>query len=250
MSNLHLLSNKPKKNNSKGFYIALGVCLIAIGVAAWTTYDSVVNYASPNTVSSSSEAQKTNQTLSGVTVKEPEPSSVVSAEPEPSSSTPSSEPVPSKPAVSSPKPKSSKPTAKPANASVTSFQYPVGNAVTQPFSGENPVYNKTMKDWRAHTGVDIAAKEGDTIKAAAYGTVKDVIADDTLGNMVVIMHGDVETYYCGMGQTTVKKGETVKQGQEIGTLGVVPCESQDEPHLHLAMKRNGKYIDPATMLKK
>ena len=248
MNNLHLLNTKSPKNNSKGFYIALGVCLIAIGVAAWTTYDSVTNYASPSTSSPSSAVQPTNQTLSGITVNtsEPEASSEVSA-------APSSEAESSEPAVVSQKPVSSKPAAsqpaKQTTAPVLTFQYPVGSTVTQEYSGENPVYNKTMQDWRVHTGVDISAQQGDVIKAAANGTVKDVLADDSLGNVVVITHGSIEAYYCGLGQTSVKKGDSVRQGQQIGTLGIVPCESADAPHLHLAMKRGGKYIDPLSVLK-
>lgn len=253
MNNLHLLNTKSPKNNSKGFYIALGVCLIAIGVAAWTTYDSVTNYASPDSSSPSSAVQQTNQTLSGITVNtsEPESSSEVSA-------TPSSEMEPSEPAVVSQEPASSKPaSSKPASsqpakqttAPVLTFQYPVGSTVTQEYSGENPVYNKTMQDWRVHTGIDISAQQGDVIKAAANGTVKDVVADDSFGNTVVITHGSIEAYYCGLGQIDVKKGDSVKLGQQIGTLGIVPCESADPPHLHLAMKRNGKYIDPLSVLK-
>ncbi|HCW80164.1 MAG TPA: hypothetical protein DG942_03535, partial [Ruminococcaceae bacterium] len=44
--------NQPMKKSgkrNKGFYIALGVCLIAVGAAAWTTYSSVSNYTSPKT---------------------------------------------------------------------------------------------------------------------------------------------------------------------------------------------------------
>lgn len=250
MNNLHLLKNKSPKNNSKGFYIALGVCLIAIGVAAWTTYDSVSNYGAPKSDPSSSTVQQTNQTLSGVTVNtseaEPESSSQpVSSAPEESSKPVSSEaskaPVASKPVSSQP--------AKQTTAPLLSFQYPVGSTVTQEYSNHNPVYNKTMQDWRVHTGIDISAQQGDTIKSAAAGTVKDVMADDAMGNVVVITHGDVVAYYCGLGETSVKKGDVVKQGQKIGTLGIVPSESLDAPHLHLAMAKNGKYIDPLTVLK-
>lgn len=58
---------KSGKRN-KGFYIALGVCLIAVGAAAWTTYSSVSNYTSPKT-NVQSEAKKTDNTVSGVNVK-------------------------------------------------------------------------------------------------------------------------------------------------------------------------------------
>ncbi len=246
MNNLHLLSNKSRKNNSKGFYIALGVCLIAIGVAAWTTYDSVVNYASPNGNSASSTvAEQTNQTVSGIKVITSEPAAVPeeSSQPAPSSAAP-------KPASSAVPPKTvSSVPAKQTAAQVLTFKYPVSNTATQKYSGENPVYSKTLQDWRVHTGVDLSAQQGDAVKAVADGTVKNVYADDSYSNTVVITHGEIEAYYCGMGQTSVKKGDTVKQGQQIGTVGIVPCESLDASHLHLSMKKSGKFIDPLSVLK-
>lgn len=248
MNNLHLLSNRSKKNNSKGFYIALGVCLIAIGVAAWTTYDSVVNYATPNENSTSSATvQQTNEAVSGIKVIASEPESVPEASSEPA---PTSSAAPSKPVSSAvPSKTASTVPAKQTAAQVLTFKYPVSNTITQKFSAQNPVYSKTLQDWRAHTGLDLSAKQEDPVKSMADGTVKDVYADDSLGNTIVITHGDVEAYYCGMGQTSVKKGDKVKQGQQIGTVGVVPSEILDAPHLHLAMKKNGKYIDPLTLLK-
>ena len=62
--------NQPMKKSgkrNKGFYIALGVCLIAVGAAAWTTYSSVSNYTSPKT-NVQSETKKTDNTVSGVNV--------------------------------------------------------------------------------------------------------------------------------------------------------------------------------------
>jgi murein DD-endopeptidase MepM/ murein hydrolase activator NlpD len=244
MSNLHLLNNKPKKNNSKGFYIALGVCLIAVGVAAWTTYDSVINYASPNEGATSSAAvQHTNETVSGIKVFGSDSESSVAA---PSKAEPSSAPskAPSKAASSA----ASVP-AKQTTAKVLTFTYPVDKDVLQKYSGENPVYSKTMKDWRVHTGVDFGAKTGDSVKSAADGTVKSVSTDDLNGTTIVIMHGNVETYYCGLKETSVKNGAAVKQGEKIGTVGTPAFESTEASHLHLAMKKNGKFIDPLSLIK-
>jgi murein DD-endopeptidase MepM/ murein hydrolase activator NlpD len=245
MSNLHLLNNKPRKNNSKGFYIALGVCLIAVGVAAWTTYDSVVNYATPNEgATSSAEAQHTNETVSGIKVLggDSEAPAVESAKPEPSSALPKTpSQAPSSAAVKTP--------AKQASAKALTFTYPVGKTVLEKYSGETPVYSKTMKDWRVHTGVDFSAKPGDSVKSSADGTVKDIYTDDLYGNTVVIMHGNVETYYCGLKEMNVKKGASVKQGQKIGTVGTPAFEGADDAHLHLAMKKNGKFMDPLSVIK-
>lgn len=243
MDNLHLLNNKPKKNNSRGFYIALGVCLIAIGVAAWTTYDSVVNYAAPNEgPASSAQAKHTNEAVSGIKVFEGESSApVISSQPAPQVKEEVSKAAPQAP--------SSKTPAKRTQANVLTFTSPVDKAVTQNFSGQNPVYSKTFKDWRAHTGADFAAKPGDTVKAAAEGTVKSIVSDDFYGNTVVVMHGNIETSYCGLSTVIVRKDEVLKQGQKIGTVGITPFESADASHMHLSMKRAGKYIDPLTVIK-
>jgi murein DD-endopeptidase MepM/ murein hydrolase activator NlpD len=251
MSNLHLINNGSRKNNSRGFYIALGVCLIAIGVAAWTTYDSVMNYSAPDGGTTSSTVTKqANETVSGIKVFASEPESTS----EESSAVTSSEEstaeavthtvssaVPQKPASTVP--------AKQATAQALTFSYPVSNTITQKYSGENPIFSQTMRDWRVHTGVDLGAKQGDAVKAVADGTVKNAYVDDLYGNTIVITHGDVEAYYSGLNQMSVKKGDKVKKGAQIGTVGTVPSESADVSHLHLAMKKGGKFIDPLSILK-
>jgi len=242
MNNLHLLNNGSRKNNSQGFYIALGVCLIAIGVAAWTTYDSVVNYAAPNGgAASSAVAQKTNEAVSGIKVYTSEPESAAAVSSEATSSKAVSSAAPRKTTTTVP--------AKQATAKVLTFSYPVGNTITQKSSGQNPVYSKTMEDWRVHNGVDLSAKQGEAVKAVADGTVKNVYVDDLYGNIIEITHGDVEAYYCGLNQMSVRKGDKVKQGKQIGTVGIAPAESADASHLHLQMKKAGKFIDPLSILK-
>ncbi|MVB10376.1 Peptidase family M23 [Caprobacter fermentans] len=243
--NLHIQKNGGK-GSSKGFYIALGVCLIAVGVAAWTTYDSVVNYAAPDDKSQSETVQSTapaNNTVSGV-YAEPESSSRTEASSSKASS--SSETVASKP-ESKPEASVSKP-VKAAAAEVTRYSYPVGKTVVQKFSTD-PVYCKTTLDWRAHTGIDLSAKQGETVKAIANGTVTKAYQDDKYGNTVIITHGNVEAWYCGLDQMKVKAGDTVESGQEIGTVGKVPIEQEEESHLHFVTKVNGEYVDPLTLLK-
>ena len=63
-------NSKKKKWNTRGFYIALSVSLVAVGIAAWTTYDSITgNLNSATDVSQSTVDSKktpTGQTSSGV----------------------------------------------------------------------------------------------------------------------------------------------------------------------------------------
>lgn len=252
--NLHIQKNGGNKS-SKGFYIALGVCLIAVGVAAWTTYDSVINYAAPEDESQSETLQSTepaNNTVSGV-YGEPESSSkpALSSQPESSSVSPSSSKVPSSKPESKPEPetKSEAPEPnKPTAANVASYSYPVSRTVVRKFSTD-PIYCKTTLDWRAHTGIDLSAKQGDPVKAIANGTVTKVYKDDKLGNTVIISHGKVEAWYCGLDQINVKVDDTVENGQEIGTVGIVPNEQAEESHLHFVTRINGEYVDPLTVLK-
>lgn len=222
-----------KKNGkkNKGFYIALSVCLLAVGAAAWTTYDSLAKYSVPQKPAQS-ETQKANRTVSGVPVSEP--SSKAS-----STVLPSKAPASSAPASSAIQKTSVKP---------LTFLLPVSGKVTQAFS-KKPVFSKTFGDYRAHTGVDLSAAQGEAVKSAANGRIVKVFNDACCGNTVIADHGDLETWYCGLDKMTVKAGQTVAQGQQIGTVGVDPGESDEGPHLHLIMKKSGQYLDPMSVLK-
>ncbi len=249
-------NQKKKKWNTRGFYITLGVSLVAVGMAAWTTYASITN--SLRQTDKPSSQSPVGQTVSGVTASEPESQTVVSSmvpsstpESTVSRNTVSSE-VPSritsgsKPVVSS--------GAEPSTQTVTVpepkvFTYPLQKEITKAYSGDNLVYSETMQDWRVHQGMDLRAKVGDVVKTVAQGTVKDIYEDALLGNVIVISHGTLEVRYCGLGDTAlVKKGATVKAGQEIGSVGTVPFELAEEPHLHLEIRRDGTLQDPETVL--
>ncbi len=235
---------KEKGKNNKGFYIALGICLVAVGVAAWTTYDSVVNYAVPETGTASSSTAQANNTVSGIYAGSSETPKTASSE---------------KPETQAPKASSAQPSSKPAAKAETKtpvkqaaaapelFSYPVGKVIVQKFS-EDPVYCKTTEDWRAHTGIDLKADAGSAVKSAAAGTVKKVYEDDRYGKTVIITHGDVEAWYCGLDKISVETGSTVTSGQEIGTVGSVPIEKYEDSHLHFITMKDGKYVDPLDIL--
>lgn len=245
--------------NSKGFYTALGLCLLAVGVAAWATFDSVNNFTVDEDPSPIIE---TEEVISGIKVPilsfpESESSQVsessekeVSSEISEASSAPEEErsevPVVQNEVSSQKEPESSEvriPTP-------DMLQYPLGNSVSVPWSGNELVFSETMQDWRAHTGVDIAGEENCEVKACAAGKVKSVTEEGLYGLTVVVSHGELDVSYCGLGTVSVKKNDMLRIGETIGTLGVVPCEEKDisEAHLHLEVSRAGKRIDPAELL--
>ena len=46
----------------------------------------------------------------------------------------------------------------------------------------------------------------------------------------------------------VKEGETVSAGQTLGKVGSVSCECAEESHIHLEVKQDDRYLDPAKLM--
>lgn len=126
------------------------------------------------------------------------------------------------------------------------FTLPLGTDILKDFSHGEMVSSKTMGDWRVHNGIDFTGGENSQVLAIQSGTVKAVYTDEMWGTVVEIDHGNTMTAkYCGLKSgTTPKKGETVKNGQEIGELASIPVEAADGLHLHLEITVNGSTVDP------
>lgn len=229
-------SNVSPNRGKRGFLAALAVCLAAVGVAAWSAYSSVTEYQD----TAASTAQSLQPTVSF--------SQIVTG--------PSAAPSSAAPKSSSAAPESSRPTPAPASESaaepaeapaVETLERPVaGAAVTLAFS-ETPLYNETMQDWRAHAGIDYEAEAGEQVLAAADGTVSDVVEDGLWGRAVALTHaGGLTTWYCGLQDCLVQKGDTLSAGEPLGTVGQVPCERKEVSHLHFAVEKDGTFLDPAS----
>ena len=125
-----------------------------------------------------------------------------------------------------------------------------GNTVTG-FSMDKLLYNETMRDWRTHDGIDIAADAGTAVAAARAGTVESVEADPIMGMTVVIRHEDkYETVYSSLtDMPEVEAGDSVTAGQVIGYVGEsAASESALGPHLHFSVLNGGTPVDPETFL--
>lgn len=103
---------------------------------------------------------------------------------------------------------------------------------------------------RMHDGIDIAAKEGSPVIAAASGVV--VYADSKLtgyGNLIIIRHtSDMFTAYAHNQKNLVKRGEKVKVGQKIAYVGRTGRASGS--HLHFEVRRGETAVDPLAYLPK
>ncbi len=216
------------KTFTKGFLTALAVCLVAIGAAVWTTMSSVSSYLNPTvTITESSD------TDADLILSEPEKKEKTEAQVNAT--------------VSGVKADSDTDTDKP----VVFNCEPIKNKPVLLGFSEAPVYNETLGDYRAHTGIDYAAEIDDKVRAMGKGVVKDIYCDDLLGNVVVIEHSrNVCSYYCGLAKTAlVQAGEVVDAGTFVGTVYAIPGEAAEQAHVHVAVKENGRWVDPRKFMK-
>ena len=98
-----------------------------------------------------------------------------------------------------------------------------------------------------HPGFDLAAATGTPVGSAAGGTVIHAGPAGTYGNLVTVRHENgYETRYAHLSAVTVKEGDVVQPGQQIGAVGTTGYSTG--PHLHFEVRHDGKTIDPAPLL--
>ena len=123
------------------------------------------------------------------------------------------------------------------------FQKPLSGVITSGF-GEREV---TLKGMTAdHKGIDIAAKSGTSIKAAMSGTITVAEENSEYGKFIKIENGEVMTVYAHCNSLKVKKGDKVKIGQTIATVG--STGNSTGPHLHFEIRLSGRYINPKLII--
>lgn len=98
-----------------------------------------------------------------------------------------------------------------------------------------------------HTGLDIAAPSGTSIKVVADGTVIAASYSGSYGNLVKVSHGNgVETWYAHTSKMFVTVGQKVVAGEAIAAVG--STGNSTGPHLHLEIRINGQHINPQKYL--
>ena len=116
------------------------------------------------------------------------------------------------------------------------------------FSRISSRYNKRRRisyygRTKPHYGTDFAAPVGTPIRATASGTVVAAGYTRGNGNYVTIRHnGTYKTQYLHMKKRKVRKGQQVKQGDLIGTVGMTGYTSG--PHVCYRFWKHGKQVDP------
>lgn len=219
---------KIKLLEKDGFYLALFacVCLVAIG-GIWFTKNSVDNLAAKNGFLEDSKEVATDNEEDEINLIEKEDEAVPTS-------------TQSKENLEMAKEKAS-----------NKLEY-LGEKVIRSYSETEPSYSTTLDVWEIHKGLDISAKKGSKIKTIIAGKVTDVYTDDNHGISVKVEGKDkIEVIYSNLDdKVSVKKGQEVKEGDVIGKVGnTTTVESLDSPHVHLTATKNGKSIDPMSLIK-
>lgn len=100
-----------------------------------------------------------------------------------------------------------------------------------------------------HNGVDMAAPGGSPILAAYDGEVVAASYSSSMGNYIMIDHGNtLYTIYMHASALYVKKGDVVTRGQQIAAVGSTGRSTGN--HLHFSVRLNGSYVSPWNYLSK
>ena len=122
------------------------------------------------------------------------------------------------------------------------------------FKWPAPSYTKISDDYgtrihpilgveQFHNGVDMAAPGGSPILAAYDGEVVASAYNASMGNYVMIDHGDtLYTIYMHASALYVSKGDLVSKGQKIAAVGTTGRSTGN--HLHFSVRKNGSYVSP------
>lgn len=224
---------KKKLLEKDGFYLALFVCicLVAIG-GVWFTKNNVDELTSNDLfVNKGKENSKAEEDEIHLIEKETEKENSIPTSTE------------SKENLEKAKEKQENKSSK------LSF---LGNKVVREYSEKEPSYSKTLDLWEIHKGLDISADKGYEVKSLLNGKIVNVFKDDKHGisvrvesdNNVVIVYSNLDE------KITVKKGQEVKEGQVLGTVGnTTSVESEDGAHVHIEAFKGEESVDPMTFIK-
>ena len=103
--------------------------------------------------------------------------------------------------------------------------WPADGPVLEKFGRHNhQVYTNIVMPFS--NGVSIGLAKGSAVKAVFDGVVKNVIAMPGYNMCVLVQHGSYFTFYCKLGQVSVKSGDKISTGQVIGIVDTIDGQTQ------------------------
>jgi septal ring factor EnvC (AmiA/AmiB activator) len=124
------------------------------------------------------------------------------------------------------------------------FAWPANGFVSQKFGKQNhPVLKGIVIQ---NDGINIQTKQDEKVRCIFSGEVRMVAQIGTLGNTVIVNHGEYFSVYTGLKEVFVKKGQKLKTSEEIGQL-MVNADGVSE--LRFQIRKNTQALDPQAWLR-
>ncbi len=233
-------NSKRRKKRSRrekiGFYTAFSICLIAVCMAVYSTYNTVTTGKQTEITATKPSVQAVNQPVTGVTSPMPTIGMPTAANPETTQETTETSDGERKDALQT------------MLSTEISLTYPLNQRnILRGFSTDS-IYFKTLNVWKPHLGTDFCGKLGDEVTAMCEGSVTKVYEDKMYGNTIEISINNSVCIYSGIKDICVSEGDSVSTGQKLGVIGTVPFEETDEAHIHIAVKVDDEYADPLSFI--
>lgn len=126
------------------------------------------------------------------------------------------------------------------------LQWPVVGEVLLDYSMDKAIYFSTMQQYRYNPSVVIAAKEGETITAAADATVKKIYHDAQTGDSILFdLGGGYELTYGQLTDITLEEGQQVKAGDVVGKVAAPTIfYSVEGSNVYFKMTKDGEPVNP------
>ena len=137
------------------------------------------------------------------------------------------------------------------------------NKMINPYTDKNVKIGKTYYDYKGeeknqensitvhdntymqNTGIDFISDQIFDVVSVQDGTVINVKEDNLLGKVVEIKHeSGLISSYQSLSEISVKKGETITQGQIIGKSGTNELDKESGNHLHFEIYKDGTSVNP------
>ncbi len=205
---------------TKGYYMVLALCVLTVGTVSFLSYRVAQREKAetPLTPQGSQNVEKVEENVPDDREEQPEA------------------PAPESPAPS---------------VEAAEYAAPLTGEIIAHYSPEQPVYSYTLKDWRTHSGIDVAAAAGSQVLNVCEGVVETVVTDDLMGNTVTVRHTDGKlSRYASLDTVTVQEGQLVALGDAVGTVGkTMLLECGETDHLHYELWENDKPTDPSFLWK-
>lgn len=126
----------------------------------------------------------------------------------------------------------------------TSFLLPSSGTVSREYNQNELVYFEPLGTWRCHLAIDFTPMDSENVIAVSDGKVTRVYEDYLYGKTVTIDHGNgLLSIYASLREAVVSEGAQITKGTLLGYMGE-SAPAEPGVHLHFAMQKDGKYIDP------